>query len=139
MPLHVCSALCLRVMLRLLLHRWELGAHHPFKVLLDAETDEHAGAIGFGPTPRQQAQLGRQAGRKATRVRVPALDGPGSGTATALTRRALLLLLLFLLMLVALCHACCKLQVKRNAGNKHDTVHISDAPAHRVGHTCCSS
>ena len=55
MPLHVCSALCLRVMLRLLLHRWELGAHHPFKVLLDAETDEHAGAIGFGPTPRQTA------------------------------------------------------------------------------------
>ena len=73
MPLHVCSALCLRVMLRLLLHRWELGAHHPFEVLLDAETDEHAGAIGFGPTPRQQAQLGWQAGRKATRVRVPAL------------------------------------------------------------------
>ena len=69
-------------------------------MLLDVETDEHAGAIGFGPTPRQQAQLGRQAGRKATRVCVPALDGPGSGRATALTRRALLLLLLLFLLLL---------------------------------------
>ena len=35
--------------LRLLLNRWELDAHHPFKLLLDAEFDvEHAGAIGFG-------------------------------------------------------------------------------------------
>ena len=36
---------------RLLLNRWELGVHHPFKMLLDAEFNvERAGAIGFGTT-----------------------------------------------------------------------------------------
>ena len=44
--------------LRLLLNRWELDAHHPLKLLLDAEFDvEHAGAIRFGAIRLEMAAI----------------------------------------------------------------------------------
>ena len=50
-PAATAALLPAALLLRLLLNRWELVVHHPFKTLLDVEFDvEHAGAIRFDAT-----------------------------------------------------------------------------------------